>query len=95
MEIHNEKLRNGIITEEYFDSTSTIVQYIGKDGRISQGHPSLLFLKKVQKEELPPKIWEYASIVSYMVQGKYSLDFFLLEYEKKIKEGKELFKNNF
>jgi len=86
MEFHNEKLKNGIITE-YFDSTSTIVQYIGKDGRISHNHPSLLFLKKVNKEELSPEIWKYASIVSDMVQGKGYLDFFLLEYEKKIKEG--------
>ena len=56
------------------------------DGRICHNHPSLLFLKKVNKEEMPPKIREYACIVSYMIQGKYPLDFFLLEYEKKIKE---------
>ncbi len=68
MEIHNERVRNGIITD-YFDSTSTIVQYIGKDGRISHEHPSLLFLKKVKKEELSPEIQEYADIVSYMEAG--------------------------
>lgn len=84
MELYHEKLKNGITTEDYFDATSTIVQYIGKDGRISHGHPSLLFLKKVQKEELPSEIQEYAGMVSYMVQGKYSLDYFLSEYEKKI-----------
>lgn len=85
MEIHKERVRNGITTD-YFDSTSTIVQYIGKDGRISHNHPSLLFLKKVNKDELPPEIREYVSFVSYMVQGRCSLDFFLLKYEKKIKE---------
>ena len=50
MEKHNERVRNGIITG-YFDSASTIVQYIGKDGRIRHNHPSVLFLKKVKKEE--------------------------------------------
>ncbi len=88
MESHNEMVRKGIITE-YFDSTSTIVQYIEKDGRISHDHPSLLFLKKVKKEELSPEIREYVGIVSDMVQGKFCLDFFLLEYEKKIK-GREI-----
>ena len=86
MELHHEKLKNGITTEDYFDSTSTIVQYIGKDGRIMHDHPPLLFLKKVKKEEIPLEIQEYATMVSYMVQGKYSLDFFLSEYEKKIGE---------
>lgn len=88
MELHNERIRNGIITE-YFDSTSTTVQYIEKDGRISHNHPSLLFLEKVKKEELPLEIREYANIVSYMVQGKYSLDFFLFDYEKRLKRANE------
>ena len=61
------------------------MQYIGKDGKISHNHSSLLFLKKVKKEELPSEIREYAGIVSCMMQGKYSLDFFLFEFEKKIK----------
>lgn len=87
MDIYNEKIKNRLITKEYYDysdSVSTIVQYIRKDGRICHNHPSLLFLKKVKKEELPPEIQGYADIVSCMVQGNYSLDFFLSEYEKRI-----------
>ena len=63
-----------------------IVQYIGEDGRISHDHPSLLFLKKVSEEELPEEIRDYVGMVSNLVQGNFSLDFFLMEYEKKIQQ---------
>ena len=88
MESVNKRIRNGEVKYcDYLDSATTTVQYIGKDGRISHDHPPLLFLKKVSEEEVDPEIWTYAGIVSDMVQGKISLDFFLLEYEEKIKEG--------
>ena len=39
--------------------------------------------------ELPEEIREYVGMVSDMVQGNFSLDFFLLEYEKRRKGEKE------
>lgn len=53
MESDYERIRNGDKKYcDYWDSASTIVQYIEKDGRIIHSHPSLLFLKKVSREEL-------------------------------------------
>lgn len=86
----HERIKNGGKKYcDYSDSISTIVQYIREDGRISHGHPSLLFLKKVSRDELPEEIREYAGMVSDMVQGKYLLDFFLSAYEKKIQQTSE------
>ena len=86
MESIQARIRNGEVKYcDYLDAASTIVQYIGNDGRISHDHPSLLFLKKVSGEELPEEIRDYVGMVSDMVQGKFSLDFFLLEYEKRRK----------
>ena len=91
MESDYEKIKNGEKKHcDYWDSTSTIVQYIREDGRIIHSHPSLLFLKKVNREELPEEIRKYVGMVSDMVQGKFPLDFFLLEYEKKIQQTSEL-----
>lgn len=87
MENFHEKVRSGKIYCDYSDTTATTVQYIGTDGRIGHNHPSLLFLRKVNKEELPPELREYVGVVSDMVQRKYPLDFFLFVYEEKIKGG--------
>lgn len=86
MEAGNARIRNGALPYcEYLDSASTIVQYIEEDGMFFYSHPSLLFLKKGSKEE----IRKYAGMVSDMVQGKLPLDFFLSEYEKKIRQASE------
>lgn len=90
MESIQARIRNGEVKYcDYLDAASTTVQYIGKDGRISHDHPSLLFLKKVSEEALLEEIREYVGMVSDMVQGKISLDFFLEEYEKRRKGEKE------
>ena len=90
MESIQARIRNGEVKYcDYLDAASTTVQYIGKDGRISHDHPSLLFLKKVNEAALPEEIRDYVGMVSDMVQGHFSLDFFLEEYEKRTKGEKE------
>lgn len=77
MEAGNARIRNGKLPYcDYSDSAATIVQYIGEDGRISHDHPSLLFLKKVSKEELPEEIRDYVCMVSDMVRGIFLWTFF-------------------
>ncbi len=86
IESSSQKICNGNpMFCDYSDSTSTIVQYIRKDRRISHDHPSLLFLKRANPEDILPEMWDYAEKVNSILRGQYSLDFFLHEYEEKIR----------
>lgn len=94
MESDYERIRNGDKKYcDYWDSASTIVQYIEEDGRIIHRHPSLLFLKKVSREEFPEEIREYVGMVSGMVQGNFFWTFFCWN-TKRGEKGKRKNKRN-